>query len=341
MSKTLTASEQAALLRHASLLPKGHETRRAILAAVSKLRNDVVRHASEGRLKRAGVLEDSVLSALKGGGIKGVPTVKSFSLMPEGIVAQVEASVLLPATPAMISAVLPALPPAQMAQAIVASPSLLAGLSLAAVAAVPFAAMPASTFKNVMQTVLKTGLGKYSDEVLRALLEGRKWYCDEDSVIDPLLDLFSLTPKVENAVRGARARLGDDAATYGANLVVKGGELTFAWGGFIDYGNYGSTPSGKTFTVNTPLEEPYIHLSKAVYPTVQSVKDAFPAGFLDDPEDGHDGWRCRPSLLPKGTPGVTYITAFIENAVKGKKPLASFNRSVLEDLVKNLATTSS
>jgi len=39
MSKTptLTASEQAALLRHASLLPKGHETRRAILATVSKL----------------------------------------------------------------------------------------------------------------------------------------------------------------------------------------------------------------------------------------------------------------------------------------------------------------
>lgn len=36
MSKALTASEQATLLRYASSLPKGHETRRAIVAAVSK-----------------------------------------------------------------------------------------------------------------------------------------------------------------------------------------------------------------------------------------------------------------------------------------------------------------
>lgn len=33
-TKTLTASEQSALLRYASALPKGHETRRAIVAAV-------------------------------------------------------------------------------------------------------------------------------------------------------------------------------------------------------------------------------------------------------------------------------------------------------------------
>ena len=36
MSKTLTASEQADLLRYASSLPKGSETRRAIVAAVGK-----------------------------------------------------------------------------------------------------------------------------------------------------------------------------------------------------------------------------------------------------------------------------------------------------------------
>lgn len=36
MSKTLTASEQADLLRFASSLPKGSETRRAIVAAVGK-----------------------------------------------------------------------------------------------------------------------------------------------------------------------------------------------------------------------------------------------------------------------------------------------------------------
>ena len=40
MSKTLTASEQATLLRYASSLPEGHETRRAIVAAVSKVASD-------------------------------------------------------------------------------------------------------------------------------------------------------------------------------------------------------------------------------------------------------------------------------------------------------------
>ena len=42
MSKTLTASEQADLLRYASSLPKGSETRRAIVAAVSNVAaNDI------------------------------------------------------------------------------------------------------------------------------------------------------------------------------------------------------------------------------------------------------------------------------------------------------------
>ena len=36
MSKALTASERATLLRYASSLPKGNETRRAILAAVGE-----------------------------------------------------------------------------------------------------------------------------------------------------------------------------------------------------------------------------------------------------------------------------------------------------------------
>lgn len=40
MSKTLTAPEQAALLRYASSLPKGSETRRAIVAAVKVAAGD-------------------------------------------------------------------------------------------------------------------------------------------------------------------------------------------------------------------------------------------------------------------------------------------------------------
>ena len=302
------------------------------------VRNVAVRYASERRFKRAGMLEDSVLSALKGGGIKGVPTVKSFSLTPEGILAQVEASVLLPATPAMTSAILPSLPPAQVAQAIAASPSLLADLSPAAAAAVPFADMPAPTFKKVVQTVLKTGLSKYSDEVLRALLEGRKWGAsdalDDSGVVLALLDLFDFTPKAENAVRGGSKKYIETDATWDMRVVVKGGVLTFAWDGFVDYGR---APSGKTFTVNTPLEDPYVSLSKAVYPTEQSVEDAFPAGFSDDPEDDGTEWSCRPNLLPKGAPGVTRVNAFTKNAVKGSKPLASLDRNVLEDLVENLA----
>lgn len=329
-------NDRSRLIRLASTLPVGSPQRRAILAGIAA--PDTVRS------KRAGVLEDSVLSALKGGGLTGTPAIKSFRVTDEGIVAQVEASVLLPATPAMTSAILPSLPAAQLpslpaaqvVQAIGSFPSLLADLSPAAVAAVPFADMPAPTFRKVVQTVLKTGLSKYSDEVLRALLEGRKLDTGSDpsdSVIT-FLESFDFTPKVENAVRGGSETYVEHNSTWYMRVVVKGGVLTFSWDGFVDYGR---APSGKTFTVNTPLEGPYVGLSKAVYPTEQSVEDAFPAGFIDDPEDAGTEWSCRPSLLPKGAPGVTRVIVFTKNAVKGSKPLASFGREVLEELVEMVA----
>lgn len=307
------------LIRLASTLPVGSPRRRAILAGI--VAPDTV------RAKRAGVLEDSVMSALKGGGVTGTPAIKSFQVTNAGIVALVEAQVVLPATPAMTRAVLPALPPEQVAQAIVDSPVLLADLSPATAALVPFGAFPASSFKNVMQTVLKTGLSKYSDEVLRALVEGRKGYIGQEDEIEGYSPQVSdLTTQTKSMVKGANVE--QYFVDHEFEFAVKNGILTIVLNGSLVWENH-----TQGLTVKVPMEEPVVLLSMKVYPTKKDVLDAFPQGFAQSPDTYGKYWSCRPNLLPKGTPGVHYISAHINNAAVVKKPLASSPRSVLEQLV--------
>ena len=76
LSKTLTASEQATLLRYASALPKGHETRRAIVAAVSKVAASDIKwkRLSAGKMQGWSYTDDDLVVQVLS--VKKITTVK-------------------------------------------------------------------------------------------------------------------------------------------------------------------------------------------------------------------------------------------------------------------------
>lgn len=317
------------LIRLASTLPVGSPQRRAILAGIAA--PDTVRS------KRAGVLEDSVLSALRGGGVTGTPGIKSFQVTDAGIVALIEAKVLLPATPSTTDAVLQALPPAQVGTTISAFPSLLEGLSPAAAATIPFASLSESAFKKVVQSVVGAGLSKYSDAVLRALLEGRKGEQEVDNIqgiLAPALENGAqLAPHVKTMVSGAKPQINSLEYAH-TKFTVKGGALSFAMEVWVMWEN---RATGFSSTAHMEAAH-YVDLSKKVYPTEASVRAALPAGLEErDIEDKGDSWGCFPAEVPKGLRGITYLEAYIADALVGTTPLVSLPRTVLEQLVRIVA----
>lgn len=284
--------------------------------------------------KVAGVLEDSVLAALRSGAVMSGPTVKTFEVTPQGIVANVEASVLLPATKETVAASLPLLPPAQVTKALVTAPNLLTMLPPEALAQVPFAKLPDAGYNALVKKVVQSGLSQYSNEVLAALLEGRsgsiydadldEWFPDHDT---------SLSKRVRRLVTGAAPEWDDwGDETYLAFTVKKGvltlqGSAPIAW----------EVGRGKPFLkVNAPIVEPYVELSYKVYPTEESVEAALPNRL--NPIDYANDWTTRVAVLPKGLPGVVRISAHFEDAYEQQLPLGQASRARMELLVRAVAS---
>ena len=286
--------------------------------------------ARHSRHKNAGVLEDSVLAAFRSGEVTSGPVVKSFEITSQGIVAHVEASVLLPETKETMKAALPHLPPAQVAKIVSTSPDLLAGMSPEMLGQMSFKTFPDAAFTTLVQKIIRSGLSKYSSELLMALLEGREAPLQGEVDREPSPNLQ--WPR--DIVSGGTPQInGYDLSFFS----VKNGVSTL-------HHRVGATwenPRGLKVHVS-PMDGSWadVSLSRKVYPTADSVNTAFSGVEGWDPvSDDDDGthWELYVSEFPANLPGIVRISMSIDPDVLEKVPLTALSRAQLEGLVKALA----
>ncbi len=283
--------------------------------------------ARHSRHKNAGVLEDSVLAAFRSGEVTNGPVVKSFEITSQGIVAHVEASVLLPENKETMKAALPHLPPAQVAKIVSTSPSLLADLSPEMLGRMSFKAFPDAAFVAIVKKVIQSGLSKYSSELLIALLEGREAY-----VLHP--DKLQWEPSssaqwsshVSSLVSGGtpvRDKDSDDQIDFS----VKNGVANLRWFVYAVWEN----PRGLKILTNLSSSVGEVHLSRKVYPTEDSIRDTFV--YVPEINEKPRYWQCYVSDIPAGTPGILRMSFAVDNALTEAVPLTALKRNQLEGLV--------
>jgi len=278
--------------------------------------------ARHSRHKNAGVLEDSVLAAFRSGEVTNGPVVKSFEITSQGIVAHVEASVLLPETKETMKAALPHLPPAQVAKIVSTSPDLLAGMSPEMLGRMSFKAFPDAAFVTIVQKVIRSGLSKYSSELLIALLEGREAY-----VLHPYKlqwepsSSAQWSSHVSSLVSGGtpvRDKDSDDQIEFS----VKNGVANLRWFVYVAWEN----PRG--LKVLTDFDHAEVHLSRKVYPTVDSTQFKTNTNIM-----GGNPWTQRIYAPMKGLPGIVRLSTTVADALTEAVPLNALKRNQLEGLV--------
>jgi hypothetical protein len=294
--------------------------------------------ARHSRHKNAGVLEDSVLAAFRSGEVTNGPVVKSFEITSQGIVAHVEASVLLPETKETMKAALPLLPPAQVAKIVSTSPSLLADLSPEMLGRMSFKAFPDAAFVAIVKKVIQSGLSKYSSELLIALLEGREAYVNAVVDIPPSPNL-KWPREITSFVSGNTPQiLGYETQFFR----VKNGVVTLHYRMAAIWENPRGlkvrTPVGLVFAEGDGVTgAAEVHLSRKVYPTADSVNTAFDTGDGDfEPvSDGYQSthWELMLDNIPANLPGIVSISGSIDPDVLEAVPLTALKRNQLEGLV--------
>ena len=304
MSRTLTASDRRSLIRLASTMPVGSPERKAILARV--------RTASDP-------LVSSVKDALKKGLYIGVRQIGSYTVAPEGIVVETTVSVVVPPSKVLAEA-----PPKETLKMVFDKPELLSDVPESKISDIPFRALKPAQFKTFVKKM--GGLGQYSDEVLRALLEGRK-----AEIYEPQDLYFDADPKeLASYIGGAGGELNDWGGGEVYEISIKGGVVTGI--GSIPY--VWHNPRGLTIKRDVP-DFPYIKLDSAVHGPGDPADSTHPslAGLR------WEGTDNRPEYLPKGTPGVVSVDVQIGIDLK-PTPLSSLPRSELEMLVQDIARDS-
>ncbi len=272
-------------------------------------RKNLRRILSEEGLRTASAsLIPSVKEALKKGRFIGEPKIGSYTVVPEGIAVTVAVSVILPPSKALAAA-----PPKQTLKMVFTKPELLADVPEAVLKTIPFKAMKPAQFTTFVKKM--GGLGQYSDEVLRALLEGRKAELDERNA--PMVNnLFEAEVKnVASYIGGATGEPDDWGGGEEARIQIKKGVVS----GVLYMPYVWSNPKGLTIKRDIP-DAPYIDLT-----------DHAPAGSLKW-LDGED----RVERLPKGTPGVVQVSVQLDLPMK-PVTLASMPRKDLEILVRAVA----
>ena len=283
--------------------------------------------ARHSRHKNAGVLEDSVLAAFRSGEVTSGPVVKSFEITSQGIVAHVEASVLLPETKETMKAALPHLPPAQVAKIVSTSPDLLAGMSPEMLGQMSFKTFPDATFVTLVEKVIRSGLSKYSSELLMALLEGREAYVLHPSELqwEPSSSA-QWSSHVSSLVSGGTPVV--DAAHGGLQIdfSVQNGVAHLVW--FV----YAAWENPRGLKILSTFEHAEVHLSRKVYPTADSVRTQFGESEIISTSNSRY-WVCRVDQPPKGSPGILRVTTTVDNALTEAVPLTALSRAQLEGLV--------
>lgn len=276
--------------------------------------------SDEGLRTASASLIPSVKEALKKGQFVGEPKIGSYTVVPEGIAVKVAVSVILPPSKALAAA-----PPKQTLKMVFTKPELLADVPEAVLKTIPFKAMTPAQFTTFVKKM--GGLSQYSDDVLRALLEGRKVELDERNA--PMVNnLFVADPKtVASYIGGDTGEPDDWGGGEDARIQIKKGVVS----GVLYMPYVWSNPKGLTIKRDIP-DAPYIDLDSAVHgqgepedsthPSLASVK-------------WHEG-ESRVETLPKGTPGVIRVSVQLDFPMK-PVTLASMPRKDLEILVRAVA----
>jgi hypothetical protein len=286
--------------------------------------------ASEGLRIAASPLDASVKEAMKKGRFVGDPKIGSYTVAPEGIVVEVTVSVVVPP-----SKVLAVAPPKESLKLVFSKPELLSEIPESVLKTIPFKAMKPAQFTTFVKKM--GGLGQYSDEVLRALLEGRSEPLFKEAP-DDLLDVLDEHSNVEQYVSGSTwSRNHWGGGDGDLRLKIKGGVITGGIMIAIEWENK------RGLTIKKDVDNaPYIDLDPALHG--EGEKSSHPslqgAAYLDGPLE-LSGLNTRimagrVEVLPKGTPGVVRVDVLREWVI-GKTPLASLSRKTLEALVRWMA----
>jgi hypothetical protein len=288
--------------------------------------------ASEGLRIAASPLDASVKEAMKKGRFVGDPKIGSYTVAPEGIVVEVTVSVVVPPSKALAAA-----PPKQTLKMVFGKPELLSEIPESVLKTIPFKAMKPAQFTTFVKKM--GGLSQYSEDVLRALLEGRSTVSiGEHPVGDTLVDVLEDGIDFDAYVGGAQG--GRDywgGMDQEATLKIKGGVITGRVRLAIEWEN----ERGLTIKKDIP-DYPYIDLDSAIHGKGEkSTHPSLQGAYYDDPLEGSavkGGTKRsgRVEVLPKGTPGVWRVSVSREWNI-GKIPLASLSRKQLEALVTYMA----
>jgi len=276
----------------------------------------------------ASPLAEAVKEGLRSGNLVGEPKVGGYTVVPEGIVVEATVSVVVPPSKVLAEA-----PPKESLKLLFDTPSLLAEIPADRIKDIPFKALKGPQFSTFVKKM--GGLGQYSDEILHALLEGRKkqGYEDEDDFIEIFWPL--IRRGVDQYAIGDNPRMNDWGGGDDCTIQIKGGNITGNLFVPIEWENH---THGLTIKKDIP-DSPYISLDSAIHgkgeksthPSLRSVRYEDPLRTTNW-TSGKTDLDGRVEVLPKGTPGVLRVDVKRDWRMQ-KAPLTWLSRKNLETLV--------
>jgi hypothetical protein len=266
-----------------------------------------------------------VKAGLKAGNLVGDPKIGGYTVVPEGIVVEATVSVVIP--PNKAGEVLAEAPPKDALKLVFDRPELLTEVS--DIGSIPLGSLGDSQFSALVKKM--GGLGQYSEEVLVALLEGRRkseWDTDYE-LVEGLVDYIE--KEASSYVTGAGWEWSDG---WGMNLIIdiEGGIVM----GTLETGVQWR---GRKLNIKKDIERnggPYVGLDPEIHGKQVLKGKASEHPIFDGIRWEDAGSNLRPSRLPKGTPGVNMVDMSNEWNLNVNLR-GGLDRSVLEDLVRWMA----
>ena len=299
-------------------MEKGSAERRAILS---------------GLKVAAPSLDSVVLGALREGRWSGLPRIGEFRVVNGVIEVSVTAQVEIPpdaATPELVGEVIQGDPLGGL-DMVVDDPSLMESLPSVVVKDLPFRSLPEPQFKSLVKRM--GSLSQYSDDLLIALVEGRSsGRVDEPTYNKDAQWGYEVEPGVlAQMVGGAKGEIDDWGGGESLEVKVNGGVVRGTLMVPVQWSNRG----GLTIKKNLD-EDPYVDVDPKVH-GVSDERALEESKILADMGAKFLGEEGRLRMLPKGTPGITFVS-FMDKFPMKPLPLRSMSRSELESFVRMMAT---
>jgi hypothetical protein len=190
---------------------------------------------------------------------------------------------------------------------------------------IPFSSLPKTQFKSLVKRM--GNLSQYSDGLLMALVEGRSY---DHSMGTEYEWGYEVEPgALAQMVGGTKGYITydyDNQDEYEGK--VSGGVVR----GILDVPVVWENPRGLTIKMNLD-QNPYVDLDPKIHGTEKLGESQI---LADMGAKFHiDGKRLR--MLPKGTPGITFVMLWYGFPMK-PLPLKSMSRSELESFVQMMAS---